>query len=120
MRGQYLVNIFQDMSYAQMADKRQLLYNGKPTVKELSRHIILGPDWYMFGTQLGLDHSSLESIRKSIDDDDRYRTTKMFKLWLNKDRSPTRQKILDTLRLKVIGLNSIANDYEDAIKSGSK
>ena len=115
--GTYITSI---MSYAQMADKTQLVYNGKPTLKELSRHIILGPDWYMFGTQLGLDSASLDGIRVSNNEDVHDRTTRMFKLWLNKDRSPTRQKILDTLRLKVIGLDSIANDYEDVIKSGSK
>ena len=114
--GTYITSI---MSYAQMADETQLL-NGNPTVKELSRYIILGPDWYIFGTQLGLDHPSLKSIRESNDGDDRYRTTKMFELWLNKDPSPTRQKILNILREKFIGLNSIANDYEHAIKSGSK
>ena len=103
-----------------MADKTQLLYNGNPTLKELSQLIILGPDWYIFGTQLGLDHASLENIRTSIDGNDRYRTTKMFELWLNKDPFPTRQKILDTLRMKIIGLNSIAKDYEDALESGSK
>ena len=102
-----------------MADKTQLL-SGKPTLKELSRHIILGPKWHIFGTQLGLDSASLDGIRVSNNEDVHDRTERMFELWLKKDSSPTRQKILDTLRLKVIGLNSIAKDYEDAIKSGSK
>ena len=115
--GTYITSI---MSYAQMADKTQLVYNGKPTLKELSRHIILGPNWYMFGTQLGLDSASLDGILVSNNEDVHYRTTKMFKLWLDSNPCPTRQKILDTLRLKVIGLNSIAKDYEDVIKSGSK
>ena len=97
-----------------MADKTQLL-NEKPTLKELSQHIILGPNWYIFGTQLRLDPESLDGIQTSSNDDVRYRTTRMFKLWLNKDPCPTRKQILDTLRLEVIGLNRIANDYEDAL-----
>ena len=97
-----------------MADKTRLL-NGKPTLQELSRHIILGPDWYIFGTQLGLDSASLKGIRESSNDNVHHRTTKMFELWLDSNPYPTRQQILDTLRLKIIGLNRIANDYEDAL-----
>ena len=97
-----------------MADKTQLL-NGKPTLKELSRHIILGPKWYIFGTQLELDPVSLDGIQVSSNDDVHHRTTKMFELWLDSNPYPTRQQIVDTLRLKVIGLSRIANDYEDAM-----
>ena len=105
-----------------MTDKTHLLNRKarKPTVKELSQHIILGPDWYVFGTQLGLDSRSLKGIQASSNDDPNYRTTKMFELWLDKDPCPTRQNILNTLRLEVIGLKSIANDYEDALMNDSK
>ena len=97
-----------------MADKTQLL-NKKPTLKELSRHIILGPKWHIFGTQLELDSASLDGIQALSNDDVHYRTTRMFELWLDRNPYPTRQQILDTLRLEVIGLNRIAKDYEDAL-----
>ena len=126
MRGQFRRTFFRgreltsEASYAQMADKTKI-FNGKPTLKELSQHIILGPEWYIFGTQLGLDSASLDGIQTSSNDDVHYRTARMFKLWLNKeDPHPTRQQILDTLRLEIIGLNRIANDYEDALRNGSK
>ena len=102
-----------------MADKTRLL-NGKPTLQELSRHIILGPKWYNFGTQLGIPSKSLDGIRISNNDDVDYRTTRMFELWLDSNPYPTRQQILDTLRLDIIGLNRIAKTYEDAMNSGSK
>ena len=102
-----------------MADKTQLL-SGKPTLKELSRHIILGPKWHIFGTQLGLDSASLDGIQVSNNEDVHDRTKRMFQLWLDSNPCPTRQQIVDTLRLEVIGLNRIANDYEDAMESGSK
>ena len=103
-----------------MASRTQTLrriLDEEPSVQELSQYIILGPKWHVFGTQLGVDLAILEGIQASNNEDVGYRTMKMFQSWLDKSHSPTRQQIVDTLRLKVIGLNRIAKDYEDALIS---
>ena len=102
-----------------MAGRTQTLrgiLDKKPDVRELSKYIILGPKWHVFGTILGLDPVILDEIQASNNDVD-YRTMKMFQWWLDNSYFPTRQQIVDTLRLKVIGLNRIAKDYEDALIS---
>ena len=101
-----------------MADKTQFL-NGKPTLTELTKYVRLGSDWHLFGTQLGLDSADLNGINLLQNENIHHRTMKMFQLWLDRNPYPTRQKILDTLRLEVIGLNRIAKDYEDALRNGS-
>ena len=103
-----------------MAGRTQTLrgiLDEKPDLQELSRYIILGPKWDLFGTQLGVDPATLDGIQASNNEHVGYRTKKMFQSWLNTNHSPTRQQIVDTLRLKVIGLNSTAKDYEDALIS---
>ena len=103
-----------------MAGRTQTLrgiLDKKPDVRELSKYIILGPKWHVFGTQLGLDPPILDGIQASPNQGVDYRTMKMFQSWLNTNHSPTRQQIVDTLRLRVIGLNSTAKDYEDALIS---
>ena len=103
-----------------MAGRTQTLrgiLDKKPDLQELSKYIILGPKWHVFGTQLGVDSAILDGIQASNNEDVGYRTMKMFQSWLDKSHSPTRQQIVDTLRLEVIGLNRIAKDYEDALIS---
>ena len=89
----------------------------KPSLQELCEHIRLGPNWELFGGQLGLDSIELESIDQ-LKRDDHYKTRKMFKLWLNTNSHPTRKQIVDILRSKVIGKNSTANDYEEVLVQG--
>ena len=89
----------------------------KPSLQELCEHIRLGPNWELFGGQLGLDSIELESIDQ-LKKDDRYKTRKMFKLWLSTNSHPTRKQIVDTLRSKVIGMNSTASDYEKVLLQG--
>ena len=93
------------------------ILNEKPSLQELCEHIRLGPNWELFGGQLGLDSIELESIDQS-NKDDRYKTRKMFKLWLSTNSHPTRKQIVDTLKLNIIGMNSTANDYEEVLVQG--
>ena len=86
----------------------------KPSLSELCRYVRIGPTWYLFGTQLDLDPVKLDGIQVSNNDVD-YKTMKMFQLWLDTDSRATRQKVVDTLRLEVIGKNRVAKDYEEAL-----
>ena len=87
----------------------------KPSLPELSKYVRIGPTWYLFGTQLDLDPVKLDGIQVSNNDDVDYKTTKMFKLWLDTDSKATRQKVVDTLRLEVIGKNRVAKEYEETL-----
>ena len=103
-----------------MAGRTQTLreiLDKKPNLQELSKYIILGTKWHVFGTQLGLKPAVLDGIQVSTNEDLDYKTMKMFQSWLDTNDSATRQQIVDTLRLEVIGLNRIAKDYEDALMS---
>ena len=95
------------------------ILNEKPSLQELCEHIRLGPNWELFGGQLGLDSIELEIIDQ-LKKDDHYKTRKMFKLWLSTNSHPTRKQIVDTLRSKVIGKNSTANEYEKALLNNCK
>ena len=88
----------------------------KPSLQELCEHIILGPNWEIFGGQLGLDSRKLESFRPLIKDE--FKTSEMFKLWLSTNSRPTRKQIVDTLRSKFIGMNSTADEYEKVLVQG--
>ena len=103
-----------------MAGRTQTLrriLDKKPNVRELSKYIILRTKWHIFGTQLGLKPAVLDEIQVSNNEDVHDRTRKMFQSWLDTNDSATRQQIVDTLRLEIIGLNRIAKDYEDALMS---
>ena len=89
----------------------------EPSLQELCEHIRLGPDWELFGGQLGVDEIELKSIRR-LNEGDRYKTREMFKLWLSTTSHPTRKQIVDTLRSNVIGMNRIANNYEKVLLQG--
>ena len=93
------------------------ILNEKPSLQELCEHIRLGPNWELFGDQLGLDSIELKSIRQLIKDD-RYKTRKMFKLWLSTNSHPTRKQIVDTLRSNFVGMNSTADEYEKVLVQG--
>ena len=93
--------------------------NEEPSLQELCEHIRLGPNWELFGGQLGLDPIELESIDQSKKHD-RYKTREMFKLWLNTNSHPTRKQIVDTLRSNVIGKNSTADNYEKTMLNNCK
>ena len=86
----------------------------KPTLSELCKYVRIGPTWHLFGTQLDLDSVKLDGIQVSNNDVD-HKTMKMFQLWLDTDSKATRQKVVDTLRLEVIGKNRVAKEYEEAL-----
>ena len=86
----------------------------KPSLSELCKYIRIGPTWHLFGTQFDLDPVKLDGIQVSNNDVD-YKTMKMFQLWLDTDSRATRQKVVDTLRLEVIGKNRVAEEYEKAL-----
>ena len=89
----------------------------KPSLQELCEHIRLGPNWELFGGQLGLDSIELESIRQ-LKENDRFKAREMFSLWFSTNSHPTRKQIVGTLRSEFIGKNSTADKYEKVLVQG--
>ena len=87
----------------------------RPTLNELCEHVRIGSKWYQLGIILKLDSISLESI-KMPSEDFSYKTSKMFKLWLDINPHPTRRQVIDALRSDFIGENVIAIKYEETLR----
>ena len=86
----------------------------RPTVAELCEYILIS-DWYQLGIQLNIDHKKLEDIHK-LPENSTYKTTKMFELWLKTNPYATRRQVLNALKKEIVGENTIAHNYEQALK----
>lgn len=89
----------------------------KPQLKDLC-DIVRTSRWYQLGVQLEMDPSCLNDIR---DDNINYpsqdlKRTQMFELWLSTDPQATNKKLLEALQKKVIGEDSVAEEYETKLK----
>ena len=71
--------------------------------------------WYEIGIQLKLDETSLNEIDRD-NPTTSLKRTKMFGLWLTTQPNATNRQLLDVLRLKGVGENKIAKQYEEIIK----
>ena len=88
---------------------------GKPSLDELCDNIRIVDKWYQLGIQLKLDCKKLKVI-ELLQGDDSYKTAKMFELWLDSNPHATRKQVIDALRKEVIEENTIAHEYEDALR----
>ena len=91
--------------------------NGKPTLSELFKHVNINTKWYQFGLLLNLNTAKLDSIDKDFQMSDR-KALKMFDLWLSSNPFATRKQIIDTLKTKAIGENTIAEEYQKSLAEG--
>ena len=98
-----------------MDERFKKILEERPAVAELCEHIRIGDNWYQLGTQLNIDHRSLNEIdnlsRSCI-----YKTTKMFELWLDTNPDATRKQVLDALQKDAVKEIAIARRYEDVLK----
>ena len=86
----------------------------KPTLQELCEHVIIGSKWYQLGIQLELNVKSLNSIKEE-QEDDTYKTSKMFQLWFDTNPHATRRQVLEALKKEVIGEITTAKKYEEML-----
>ena len=89
--------------------------NEKPTLDELCRHVRVDADWYKFGVLLKLDSTKLEGIRV-MNESSGFKTVKMFELWFSSKPTATRREIIETLNTEAIGMKTIAEEYNKALK----
>ena len=98
-----------------MAERGDILEE-KPTIRELCEHIHIGGKWYELGIILKLDVKKLDDIHK-LREDSTHKTSKMFQLWLDTNPHATRKQIIEGLRKGVIEENTVAHEYEKALRS---
>ena len=87
-----------------------------PTIKELTEHVDVGSNWYIVGTMLDLDQRRLRSIEGQTGHTDTHKTIEMFNLWLTTTPTASRREILEVLRKRVVGENTVADEYEKHLK----
>ncbi|XP_019850967.1 PREDICTED: uncharacterized protein LOC109581353 [Amphimedon queenslandica] len=88
--------------------------NGKPTLKTVCA-IVRTSRWHQLGIQLGVDEEMLQDIlsdRSDIQD----KRTQMFRLWIASQPGASHNQLVEALRLKVIGEDRMAQEYEEKVK----
>ena len=65
---------------------------------------------------LDLDQKRLRSIETQTGHTDTHKMIEMFNLWLTTTTTASRRQILETLRIRVVGENTLADEYEKHLK----
>ena len=71
--------------------------------------------WHQLGIQLNVDETSLTEIDKN--NPSGLKKTRMFEEWLKTQPNATNRQLLNALRLKVVGEDTLAEQYEERIKT---
>ncbi|XP_019856609.1 PREDICTED: uncharacterized protein LOC100638228 isoform X1 [Amphimedon queenslandica] len=87
-----------------------------PTITELTEHVDVSTNWYTVGTMLDLDQKRLRSIEGQTSHNDAHKMIEMFNLWLATTPTASRRQVLEALRKKVVGENTLADKYEKHLK----
>ena len=87
-----------------------------PTIKELTEHVDVSTNWYIVGTMLDLDQKRLRSIEGQTGHTDTHKMIEMFNLWLDTTPTASRRQVLEALRIRVVGENTLADEYEKYLK----
>ena len=90
--------------------------SSSPTIKELTEHVDVSTNWYMVGTMLDLDQKRLRSIEGQTGHTDTHMMIEMFNLWLTTTPTASRRQVLETLRKRIVGENTLADEYEKHLK----
>ncbi|XP_019856392.1 PREDICTED: uncharacterized protein LOC109584918 [Amphimedon queenslandica] len=92
--------------------------NGKPDLKIVCA-IVRTSRWHQLGIQLGVDEEMLQDIETDrLETQDKRR--QMFCLWLASQPGASHNQLVEVLRLKVIGEDRMAQEYEERVKEKTK
>ncbi|XP_019862700.1 PREDICTED: uncharacterized protein LOC109591400, partial [Amphimedon queenslandica] len=97
-----------------MAASPLSVMNGKPDLKTVCA-IVRTDRWHMLGLILEVDDKKLQDIDSERSDIEEKRT-QMFRAWLSGKPGASHNQLVEALRLKVIGEDSIAKEYEEKVK----
>lgn len=78
--------------------------------------LIRAQNWYQLGIQLDMDVATLNDIRDDGSIPFESKRDQMFEKWLRGNAAATNKQLLDALKLKVIGEDAIAQEYEERLK----
>ena len=78
--------------------------------------LIRAQNWYQLGIQLDMDVATLNDIRDDGSIPFQSKRDQMFEKWLRGNAAATNKQLLDALKLKVIGEDAIAQEYEERLK----
>lgn len=92
----------------------------RPSLTELTEHVVLGTKWHRVGVMLELNKKDLDGIRREQMGDCKQCTVEMFDLWLNTKRHASRDKILKVLESRTIGEQTFASEYNKSLKEDCK
>ena len=88
--------------------------NGKPDLKIVCA-IVRTSKWHMLGIQLGVDDKMLHDIETDRSETQDKRT-QMFRLWIASQPEASHNQLVEALRLKIIGEDRMAQEYEEKVK----
>ena len=88
--------------------------NGKPDLKTVCA-IVRTSRWHQLGTQLGVDEEMLQDIETDRSETQDKRR-QMFRLWIASQPGASHNQLVEALRLKVIGEDRMAQEYEEKVK----
>ena len=88
--------------------------NGKPDLRILCA-IVRTSRWHQLGIQLGLDKEMLQDILSDTSETQDKRT-QMFRLWIASQPEASHTQLVEAPRLKVIGEDRMAQEYEEKVK----
>ncbi|XP_019856400.1 PREDICTED: uncharacterized protein LOC109584926 [Amphimedon queenslandica] len=97
-----------------MAASPLSVMNGKPDLKTVCA-IVRTSRWHMLGLTLKVDDKKLQDIASERSDIEEKRT-QMFRAWLNGQPGASHNQLVEALRLKVIGEDRMAQEYEEKVK----
>ncbi|XP_019856398.1 PREDICTED: uncharacterized protein LOC109584923 isoform X3 [Amphimedon queenslandica] len=88
--------------------------NEKPDLKNVCA-IVRTSRWHQLGIQLGVDEEMLQDIETDRSETQDKRT-QMFRLWIASQLNASHNQLVEALRLKVIGEDRMAQEYEEKVK----
>ena len=103
-------------SFMSLARSFGAFLSATPTIKELTEHVDVVTNWYIVGTMLDLDQRRLRSIEGHTGHTDTHKMIEMFNLWLTTTPTASRRQVLEVLRIRVVGENALADEYEKHLK----
>ena len=88
------------------------ILDSKPPLAEICEHVRISK-WFNLGVQLQLDDVDLEEIREDGPD----KRNRMYQLWLRTQSKASRRQLLDALRRRDVGEYTVADQYEEFLRT---
>ena len=95
-------------------NSHESLLNRKPELRTVCA-VVRTARWHQLGIQLGVDTQMLDDIKIEKSETHEKRT-QMFRLWLASQPEASHRQLVEALKLKVIGEDAMAVEYEEKVK----